>query len=58
MPLNNSWQFSSVPFHSDTYQPSETWIVIFCQTNDINDKCQYSLISKVAQPQMVHDICV
>lgn len=49
VPLNNKWQFSSVPFHSDTYQLSEDWSALFCQTNDVNDKCHSFLVSKVAQ---------
>lgn len=55
MPLSNKWQFSSVPFHSDTYQLSENWLANFCQANDVNDKCHSFLVSKMAQPQLVHD---
>lgn len=44
VPLNNKWQFSSVPFPTDI--PT-----IFCQAKDVNDRCHSSLVSKVAQPQ-------
>lgn len=46
VPLNNKWQFNSIHFHSSRYQLRENRIAVFCQANNVNDKCHSS---KVAQ---------